>query len=211
MSYLDRGTRQFGYGTVTGKEVGLYRHSDPVACVAFSRDGGHIAFGDNHHRIWIWCPSTGDIHSEPDKSKRQGWVRSVAFSHNGNHVISGYDDGVWIWNVTTNECTKLSERIQLPDGTRVHSLNNGYFHIYDPVDQETTHGLPPYLLSISPDRDWITGEQAEHSCWIPPQYRDFFFKAHIAGSIVCWRTRYDSMIVLDLKRTQHAEHVMPGV
>ena len=191
----------------TGKEVGLYQHSDQVTCVAFSRDGGRVAFGDYHHKVWIWNPSTGDIRGLPDDSVR-GWI-SVAFSHDGNHVISGRKDEVWIWNVMTNESTKLSERIQLPDGTRVHSLSNGNFHIYDPVDQETTNGLPPYLLSISPDRDWITGEQAEHSCWIPPQYRDFT-KAHIAGSIVCLRTCYD-MIVLDLKRTPHAERIMPGV
>ena len=190
-----------------GNDVDLYQHSNWVMCVAFSRDGGHVAFGSFDHRVCIWNSSTGQIHSEPDNSTRK-WVRSVAFSHDGNHVISGWLDGVWIWNVTTNESTKLSERIQLPDGTRVHSLSNGYFHIYDPVDQETTNGLPPYLLSISQDRDWITGEQAEHNCWIPPQYRDLS-EAHISGSIVCLQTHRD-MIVLDLKHT-HAERVMPGV
>ena len=190
----------------TGKEVGLYHRG--VMCVAFSRDGGHVAFGDNYDRAWIWNPSTGQIHIEPTNSAR-GQVHSVAFSHDGNHVISGWEDGVWMWNMTTDESTKLSERIQVPDGTLVHSLTKGFFHIYDPVDQETTNGIPPYLLSISPDHNWITGEQAEHSCWIPPQYRDFT-KAHIAKSIVCLQTRH-GMIVLDLKRTPHAERVMPGV
>ena len=132
----------------TGKEVGLYQHSDLVICVAFSHDGGHIAFGSYDHRVWIWNPSTGDIHSEPDKSER-GWVHSVAFSHDGNHVISGWGDGVWIWNVTTNEFTKLSEQIQLPDGTRVHSLSKGYFHIYDPVDQEMTQHTPISIIYIT--------------------------------------------------------------
>ena len=56
----------------------------------------------------------------------------------------------------------MSERIRLPDGTRVHSLSKGAFHIYDLVDQEMTDGIPPYILSISPDRDWITGKQGEH-------------------------------------------------
>ena len=195
----------------TGKEIGLFQHSesDWVICVTFSRDGSRVAFGDVNHRAWIWNPSTGQIHNEPDNSARGG-VCSVSFSRDGNHVISGRWDGVWIWNVTTNESTKLSEQIQLPDGTRVHSLSNGDFHIYDPVDQETTNGIPPYLLSISPDRDWITGEQAEHICWIPPQYRDFS-KAHIAGSIVCLETPRSGMIVLDLKCTPHAERVMPVV
>ena len=208
MSYLDHGTTQFGYGTITGIEVGLC-HSGGVERVTFSLDGSRVAFGDSYQGVRIWNSSTGQIYTNPDNSERGLWMHSVAFSHDGNHVIFGWEDGVWIWNLMTNESTKLSERIQLPDGTRVHSLSNGYFHIYDPVDQETTNGLPPYLLSISPDCDWITGEQAEHSCWIHPHYRDFS-KAHIAGSIVCLQTRR-GMIVLDLKRTPHAERVMPGV
>ena len=195
----------------TRKVVGLYQCSHPVTCVAFSRDSGCVAFGSLNGTVWIWNLSTGEVHGGPDnKSEIQGWVHSVAFSYNGNHVISGgRDRGVWIWNVTTNESTILSERFKLPDGTRVHSLGKGNFHIYDPVDQEMTNGIPPYLFSISPGHDWITGEQGEHICWIPPQYRDFF-KAHIAGSIVYLHTR-PRKIVLDLKRTWHAECVMPGI
>ena len=183
-----------------GKEAGLYRHLHQVRCIAFSRNG-RVAFGSYNQPIQIWNPSTGEIHSVSDKWQRTGYsVNSITFSHDGSHVISGWGDQVWIWNVTTNESTKLSERIQLPDGTRVQSLSKGDFHIYDPVDQKMTNGIPPYLLSISPDRDWITGEQGEHLCWIPSQYRTFS-KAHIAESIVCLQTRRGSMIVLDLKRT----------
>ena len=194
----------------TGNEVGLYQHSALVTCVAFSCNSGHVAFGSNNCTVQIWDPSTGEIHTEPDSmSERRGWVHSIAFSCDGNHVISGWEDvGVRIWNVTTNEFTMLSERIRLPDGTRVHPLGKDDFHIYDPVDQETINGIPPNLLSISPDCDWITGEQGEYNCWIPPQYRNFI-KAHIAKSIVCLESD-SSMIVLDLKNTQHAERVMPG-
>ena len=193
----------------TRKEAGLYQHSDRVTCVAFSRNGGRVSVGSYDGTVRIWNPSTGRIHSEPDtKSERQGWVHSVAFSHNGNYVISGRDDGVWIWNVTTNKPTMLSERIQLPDGTRVHSLSKSDFRIYNPGDQVTTNGIPPYLLSISQDQDWITGKQAEHNCWIPPQYRNFI-KAHIAESIVCLQSE-SGMIVLDLKNTQHIGRVVSG-
>ena len=191
----------------TGNEVAIYRHLDEVTCVAFSRDGGRVAFGSNNGTIWIWNPSTGQIHSDlPNEAESEvrRWMHSIAFSYDGNHVIYGWDDRVWIWNVTTNKSIMLSERIQLPDGTRVHSLSKGNFHIYDPIDQETINGIPPYLLSISPDCDWITGEQGEHICWIPPQYRAFS-KVHIAKSIVC--LPFDSaMIVLDLKSTQAECH-----
>ena len=188
----------------------FHRHiTGSTECVAFCHDGGRVAIGDNG-KVWIWNLLTGEIHSEPDRvSERRHWVHSIAFLHDGNHVISGSSSRVWIWNVTINESTKLSERIQLPDGTRVHSLSKGNFHIYDPVDQETTNGIPPYLLSISPDRDWITGEQTEHNCWIPPQYQSFL-KVHVAKSIACLQSK-SSMIVLDLKNIRRAERIMSGV
>ena len=193
-----------------GNEVALYQHSDIVTSVTFShdRDSGCVAFGSSH-TIWIWNPSTDEIHRKPANIVGGGYVDSVAFSYDDSHVIFGWREGVWIWNVTTNESTKLSERIQLPDGTRVHSLSKDSFHIYDPDDQETTNGIPQYLLSISPVRNWITGEQGEHICWIHPQYRAFT-RAHIAKSIVYLRFDF-AMVILDLKRTQHAERVVPGV
>ena len=191
-----------------GSEVALYQHSGSVTSVTFSHDGGRVAFG-SYPMVWIWNPSTGEIHSDPGNKVRRGYVSSVAFSHNDSHVIYGWRDRVWIWNVMTNKATKLSEQIQLPDGTQVHSLCQGSFHIYDPDDQEMTNSIPQYLLSISPDHNWITGEQGEHICWIHPQYRAFT-RVHIAKSIVY--LQFDSaMIVLDLKLTQCAGRVMPGV
>ena len=95
---------------------------------------------------------------------RRDCVTSLAFSPDDSHVISGLLGKVQIWNLMTNESTGLSERIQLPDGNRVHPSGNRDFHIYDPVDQETTNDITPYLLSISNDRGWIIGEQAERDC-----------------------------------------------
>ena len=131
----------------TGNEVSLYQNHWGVKCVAFSRDGGRVAFGFSGGTLRIWNPSMGHIHTLDNLSERGGWVHSIAFSNDGNHVISGTDDGIWIWNVTTNKVsTMVSERIHLPDGTRVHSLSKGNFHVYDPVDQDTTYGISPYYL-----------------------------------------------------------------
>ena len=94
----------------TGNEVALYQHSDMVTCVAFSHDGDRVVLGSNDGTVLIWNPSTGEIHTDPDnKSGRRHWVDSIIFSRNGNHVISGWKDGVTIWNVTTNKSTMLSE------------------------------------------------------------------------------------------------------
>ena len=183
-----------------GNEVALYQHSNIVKCVAFFHDGDRVAVGF-WGGTWIWNPSTNQIHNDPDHmSPREHVVTSIAFSHDGNHVIYGWETGVAIWNVITNKSTMLLEQTQLPDGTRVHPLGKGNFHIYDPVDKETKNDISPYLLSISPDHNWITGEQGEHICWISPQCRAFS-KAHIAKSIVCLQSG-SGMVVLDLKNTQ---------
>ena len=186
----------------TGDEVALYQHLSEVMRVAFSRDGGHVAFGSNDGTIQMWNPSNGEIDMVLE-SERERWSRVgfIAFSHNNSHVIYGLWDKVRIWNLTTNESTRLSERIQLPDGTRVHPLGKVHFHIYYPVDQEMTNDIPPYLLSISHDRDWIIGERAEHNCWIPPHYRNFDW-VYVAKSIVCFGYSSGRMVVLDLKSTQ---------
>ena len=186
----------------TGNEVALYQHSNEVTCVAFSRNGGHVVFGSQDGTVQRWNPSTGQADMEPRETDRQGWIFSAqaAFSHDDSHVIYEAFDGVWIWNLTTNESTQLSKpRIQLPDGTRVHSLGNQSFHIYDPIDQEMTNDIPPYLLSIPKDCEWIFGEQAEHDCWIPPRHRGFDW-VYVAKSIVCLGYKYGHMIVLDLQR-----------
>ena len=100
-----------------------------------------------------------------------------------------------------NEFTLLSEQLQLSNGTRVHSLGNSQFHIYDPADQEAQNDSPPYLLSISKNRDWIVGEQVMHNFWIPLQYRDFTM-ASVAGSRVCLGYNSGRAIILDLQSTQ---------
>ena len=188
-----------------GNEVSMYQTSSLhyIRCVAFSRDGGRVAFGseisDSEESVQIWNPSTGQIQILPDSET--DWMDSVAFSHDDSHVMFGSSSGVLIWNLTTNESTHLLGSVRLPDGTRVHSLGIGHFHIYDPVD-ETTNNTHPYLLSISDGRDWILGGQAEHDCWISPHYRNFTW-AYIAKSRVWLAYRSGSMIVLDLKSTQH--------
>ena len=132
----------------------------------------------------------------------RGYMHFLAFSHDDSHVISGSKNGVWILNLTNNESIRLSGRIQLPDGTQVHSLGIGHFHIYDPVDQETINGIPSYLLSVSKGCNWIIGEQGVHYCWIPPQYRNFDW-AYVAKSLICLGYWSERMIVLDLKSPRH--------
>ena len=183
-----------------GKEIKRYQHSAGVTSVAFSWDDSQVVFALDDYSVHIWNLETDQIELTPKGHSDK--VTSVAFSHDGSHVVSGSSDGtVLIWNMMTNQSTLLSQRVQLPDGTRVHSLSNGQFHIHDPVDQESTDNIPPYFLSITPNRDWIVGDKTIRDCWIPRQYRDFSV-ASVFGSTVCLGYLSGRFVILDLKILQ---------
>jgi WD40 repeat protein len=189
----------------TKREISLYQHSGEVQYVAFSRDGRRVVFsGTRDHTVLIWNPSTGMVEGKLEPPVDACFV---AFSYDDSYVVYGLtDETVWTWNVKTNERKQLtlsSGRLQLPDGTRVHSLGRTQCHTYDPVDQEAKNNTPAYLLSRTTNEDWIIGEQAAHGCWIPPEYRDSW-SASVAGSTVCLLHEYGPCIMLDLKRTRPA-------
>ena len=79
----------------TWNEVALYQHSDLVMCVAFSRDGNHVAFGSLDGRVRIWNLPTDEIDMMPvSQPERQASMYSLAFSHDDSHVISGSWHGI---------------------------------------------------------------------------------------------------------------------
>jgi WD40 repeat protein len=193
----------------TKSVISLYQHSDGVGCVAFSRNDRRVVFRSWDRTVQIWNPATGQIESNLEA---QDAVLFIDFSHDDSYVIYGSIAKVCIWNVTTNEVNEFSMssgRLRLPDGTRVYSLGHAQCHIYDPVDQEATNDTPAYLLSITENLDRIIGEQAVHSCWIPPQYRGLR-QASIAGSTVCLLLETRQLIILDLKRAQHVHGTSVG-
>jgi WD40 repeat protein len=51
----------------------------------------------------VWDATTGDIVAGPFEG-HSGWVRSVAFSPDGQHIVSGTDDGtILLWDATTGK------------------------------------------------------------------------------------------------------------
>jgi WD40 repeat protein len=204
----------FVYGTVARRArsvcISIRMRWDAVECVAFSRDDRRVVFGSWYDSsVQIWNPETGQIESKIETPYE---VSSLTYSYDDSYVICGSFTGIWIWNVTThdtNEFTWSSGRLQLPDGTCVHSLGHEQCHIYDPVDQEATNDTPTYLLSITKNEDWIIGEQAVHSCWIPPQYLHLW-GAGIVGSTVCLLPKSGHITILDLKCTWHVHGTSVG-
>jgi WD40 repeat protein/serine/threonine protein kinase len=103
------------WDAVTGQETfALHGHTGPVSSVSFSPDGkrivsasavaGDIPFGDSPGEIKLWDATTGQ---EPLTLKAHtGHVNSVAFSPNGNHIVSGSGDNtVKVWDTATGQET----------------------------------------------------------------------------------------------------------
>ena len=64
--------------------------SDPIACVAISPDGGHVAVGTRTGPLWLWNPT------RPGRPvvlpPHEGWVNTVEFSHDNRLLASASDD-----------------------------------------------------------------------------------------------------------------------
>jgi WD40 repeat protein len=143
----------------------LQGHSHVMRSVAFSPDGTRVVSGSYDHSIWIWNLTIGKI--EHILKSHSTWFTSVAFSPDGTRVVSGARDGsVQISNPNTVGSRSLSqyESCQLPDGSKVHHILPGQFHIFSRKEQE---------IFVFPDRNWLLTDPPIGACWIPPEFRDF--------------------------------------
>ncbi|KIJ39168.1 hypothetical protein M422DRAFT_175546, partial [Sphaerobolus stellatus SS14] len=67
-----------------------------------------VVSGSDDQTIWIWNAHTGELVSESFQGQTD-WVRSVAFSPDGEQVVSGSDDWtIQIWNAPTGELDDIS-------------------------------------------------------------------------------------------------------
>ena len=178
-------------------EAVLKGHTSEVCSVAFSLDGSQVVSGSIDNTVRIWNVATCEV-----KAVLEGhthWVNSVAFSQDGSQVVSGsYDYTVRIWNVATNTVTgelqsMSTTTIRLPDGSIVHCVGEGNFHMSYP-EQSTLSIHGP--LSISDDCQWIVG--ALQDCWIP-SHNCNFVSSSISGDKVCLGYDFGNVIIFDMK------------
>jgi WD40 repeat protein len=102
-----------GDGTVRIWDVAACRdiqslpHGGLVTCVAFSRDGRHLASGSRNRTVRVWDAKTGQLlHHRPDPT---GEVHSVAFHPTDDQIVAwgGTDATVKIWKLKTQEIGTL--------------------------------------------------------------------------------------------------------
>ena len=146
----------------SGKQIGepLTGHTDGVKTIAFNRDGDKIVSASNDKTIRIWDVKSG---KQIGVLLTEHWLNSVAFSPDGEHIVSTekYGDDVIIWN------TKNGESIVLPfilkghtDDVNSVAFNPGGEKLVSASDDETiriwdTTSGKQIGIPLTGHRNWV--------------------------------------------------------
>ena len=98
------------WDVITGREVFSLLHDGSVDSVAWSPSGQYLATGGRDQRVRVWDvspPDAGIRALEPESHEpfrvfqgHRGWIKSVAWSPDGQYVASCGKDGGKIWDLT---------------------------------------------------------------------------------------------------------------
>jgi RNA polymerase sigma factor (sigma-70 family) len=96
------------YDLPSGKERVTLVEPKPIRCVAFSRDGKHLATGDFSNIAQLRDPKTGAVRHV--LSGHKGTVNSLAFTPDSKTLLTAsFDRTVMVWNVADGKSTQTIE------------------------------------------------------------------------------------------------------
>ncbi|KAF9061091.1 WD40-repeat-containing domain protein [Rhodocollybia butyracea] len=124
----------------------VIKHAASVCAVAFAPDRGHVVSGSGSivspssdgNLVQVWDTQTGKLVTGPLKGHTQ-YIRSVAFSPNGKHILSLSHEAARIWDACTG--TEIIT-IPTPIGT------NAYSAAFTPNGKQIVVGYSDTLLRI---------------------------------------------------------------
>src|SRR5205085_8519892 len=92
------------YDLPSGKERVTLTEPKPIRCVAFSRDGKHLATGDFSQLAHLRDPKTGAVRLT--LRGHTGAVNSLAFTADSKRLVTaGLDNTLKVWNVADGKNT----------------------------------------------------------------------------------------------------------
>ena len=130
----------------------------------------------------MWNATTGETVAGPFTGHTD-WIRSVAFSPDGQRVVSGSHDGtIRVWNVSTRGTAPgpftghvdLVESVAFsPDDQGNFSSERGSIRTLNATTGNTATTRPADFTdhSIINDEGWICGSNGELLVWIPLIHR----------------------------------------
>ncbi|KAI0310201.1 WD40-repeat-containing domain protein [Amylostereum chailletii] len=162
--------------------------------IAFSPDSCRIVLGsgDRDRAIYLWNAETSEAICEPMKGHK-GRVTSVAFSSDGNRIVSGSCDGIRLWNAETGETIEGhrivtgSEEGRTLSGPAIRIWNVETIEGSILLSLNPEHALtkPDAFLGSLPTSDkydysdlltmqengWLVGPESRLLLWLPSENR----------------------------------------
>ena len=165
------------------------RYVDGLTCFSLSPDGGHIAgFGGAKLLLWNWKVD-GVMKADGVKKYFVGHdnvvnaVKSVAFSPDGCHVVSGSEDGtVRIWNIKTGKevveplkgHTASVLSVYFSRSRIISGSEDNTIRVWDadiPIVKKTEHPITSHIsafscVDFSPDGTYILSGSDDNTLWV---------------------------------------------
>ncbi|RKZ85723.1 MAG: hypothetical protein DRR19_15955 [Candidatus Parabeggiatoa sp. nov. 1] len=81
----------------------FWGHSESVLSVDISSDASYIVSGSRDNTVRLWEANSGQLLHIFRKPPYDDDVNSVTFSRQGHCILSGGDDGIYLWNTQTKK------------------------------------------------------------------------------------------------------------
>ncbi len=121
----------------SGKRVRSFATGQEIVSVAYAPKGSVIATGSKDGTIRIWDAKTYEPKGKDWKVPDATWIWSVAFSPDGNRIITTSGTQARIWDVARREevgvlttALPMNDAVFSPDGKRIATSSGGRIRIW---------------------------------------------------------------------------------